>query len=54
MMKRKASKTDPAFADMLVSIYSRTAVCLRIVYVNRNETIATDDAIEFAKCFPHS
>ena len=39
---------------MLVSIYSRTANCFGIVYVNRNETIATNNAIEFMKCFPHS
>jgi hypothetical protein len=39
---------------MLVSIYSRTAPCLGIVYVNRNETIATDNAIEFVKCFLHA
>jgi len=39
---------------MLVSIYSRTAVGLGIVYVNRNESFATDDTIEFLKCFPRS
>src|SRR5262245_20404462 len=39
---------------MLVPIYSRTQTGLRIVYMNRNETIATDDAIEFSKCCSHS
>jgi len=47
-------QTDPAFANMLVSIYSRTQACLRIVYVNRDETIATDDAIKVMKCCPYS
>ena len=39
---------------MVVSIYSRTAAGLRIVYVDRNEAIATDNAIELVKCFPYS
>src|SRR4029077_1087878 len=47
-------QTDPPLANMLVSIYSRTAACLRIVYVNRNKTIGTDDAIEFTKGSPHA
>ena len=49
-------QTDPAFADVVVPIYSRTAACLRIVYVNCDETIPRlrDDPIEFAKCFPHT
>src|SRR5262249_15650494 len=39
---------------MLVSIYSRTPSCLRIVSMNPNEPTATDDLIEFTKCFLHS
>ncbi|HXO93104.1 MAG TPA: hypothetical protein VN825_03150, partial [Candidatus Acidoferrum sp.] len=49
-------QTDPAFADVVMAIYSRTAACLRIVYVNCNKAIPRlrDDAIEFVKCFPHT
>src|SRR5207249_1248028 len=37
-------------------IYSRSAACLRIVSVNRHETIPRlwDDAIELMKCSPYS
>src|SRR5215470_2807642 len=50
------TKADSAFADMFVSIYSRSAGCLRIVDVNRHQTFprVRDDASELMKCFAYS
>ena len=44
-------ETDPAFADVLMSIYARAACGFGIVQVNTGQSIETDDAIEIAKGF---
>src|SRR6266700_7130558 len=45
------SVTDFTPADVLMSIYARGANGFGIVDMHCNETIPTDEAIKFAKCF---
>ena len=44
-------KTNSAFADVFMSIHSRTARSFGIIKVNGDETIPTDHPIEFTKRF---
>ena len=44
-------QTNSAFADVLMSIHSRTTGRFRIVKMNRDKTIPPDHTIEFAKRF---
>ena len=49
--KAECVQTDLALSDVLVSIHPRTAHGFGIVHVNGGETVESDYAIEFAKCF---